>query len=801
MLGFCSYSTRNADGVDAMKLISIQKTKVTPNTVWLNRQLLKEHFTGTTGSVIANIVNTAILMVIFWNSAPAAALFLPALIMGALLAWRIKNKKAFAQKNMDAAQLTRLIQTVEYNAALIGAWWGASVAYFMHISTLQEQVLCTAIGSGMMASGALTHRTLRRAGILFVGFAATGCIIAMLELGSAAGYAAATLVTCYAAVLFSSIQVAEKGIKVRYQRELELRESSETINMLLADFTEQGTDWVLEMDGRGCIINPSEQLAAASQRPVETLLGLPLVDLIDAGADRDQLADHLALGRAFRNYPVSLSIGKDRLWWTISARPSLENGGTFRGIVTDITAQRQAEDQVSYMAHFDSLTDLPNRFQFNQRLSRMLRDDRCTVGLMFLDLDQFKIINDTLGHSFGDLLLKGVARRLEACISSEEIVARLGGDEFAILFKNGHLNHMEMVGNKIINALTMPFRLDDHDVIVGTSIGLAISPDHGNESTSLLRNADLALYEAKAQGRNRQIVFQIGMDEAAQLRRALELDLRGALGKKELCLHYQPLVRIEDSQTLGYEALIRWEHPERGVVMPDSFIPIAEESGMIIPIGEWVIRQAIDDLTLWPEQMTVSINLSPAQMRSSSLITTLVHALAKTGADPKRVCIEITESVLMQDSAANLETLHKLHEIGVEIALDDFGTGYSSLNYLRSFPFDKIKIDRCFINEIDTREDCQAIVRSVVNLATSLGMTTTAEGVEREDQLEQLRLEGCMHVQGYLFSKAVPQDQLTDLRLPVLSHSQKLVHMESSRKNKKQKATLGTSHSDQRKAG
>jgi EAL domain-containing protein (putative c-di-GMP-specific phosphodiesterase class I) len=258
--------------------------------------------------------------------------------------------------------------------------------------------------------------------------------------------------------------------------------------------------------------------------------------------------------------------------------------------------------------------------------------------------------------------------------------------------------------------------------------------------------------------------------------------MRGALGKGEFCLHYQPLVRIEDGATLGYEALIRWEHPERGVVMPNDFISIAEESGMIIPIGEWVIRQALDDLTEWPDEMTVSINLSPAQMRSPSLITTLVQSLAKTGVNPKRVCLEITENVLMQDSEANMATLHKLHELGVEIALDDFGTGYSSLNYLRSFPFDKIKIDRCFVNEIDVREDCQAIVRSVVNLANSLGMTTTAEGVEREGQVESLRREGCLNVQGYLFSKAVPQDQLSDLRKPIHSHAQRLVDMESKRK-------------------
>lgn len=748
---------------------------------WLMRRLLSEHFVGTKGSVIANIVNAGILMAIFWNTVPSIALIAPAVAMLALLGLRVRNKNLFVTKQINANQLSNFIKSVELNSALLGVWWGCCVVYLMYVATPQQQVLCTAICSGMMAAGAITHRTLKRAGYLFVSSSGLGSCIAMLVQNNTAGYAAAALVLCYLIVLLTSIKVNEDGIKVRFQREADLRESSETINMLLADFTEQGSDWQLEMDAESRLINPNLQLAEAACRPLETLQDVKLFDLIEPGQERDQLAEYIANHRSFRNHAVPLNIGKQRHWWSISARP-VGDDNRYRGIASDISAQRQAEEQVSYMAHFDALTGLPNRFQFNQRLSRNLHASGGNMGLLFLDLDQFKIINDTLGHAFGDLLLRGVARRLETCISGEEFVARLGGDEFAILTKSDDLSHASDLSDRIIEALTLPFRLDDHDVIVGTSIGISIAPLHGNDASTLLRNADLALYEAKAQGRNRHAVFEAGMDEAAQYRRSLELDLRGALGKHELCLHYQPLIQIEDGATLGYEALIRWIHPTRGVVMPNDFIPIAEESGMIIPIGEWVIRQAIDDMMLWPDHMTVSINLSPAQMRSPSLITTLIQSLAKTGADPKRVCLEITENVLMQDSEANLATLHKLKELGLEIALDDFGTGYSSLNYLRSFPFDRIKIDRCFISEIDEREDCQAIVRSVVNLANSLGMTTTAEGVEREGQMESLRREGCSNVQGYLFSKAVPQDQLTDLRKSSHSHSQRLVDLETTRK-------------------
>jgi diguanylate cyclase (GGDEF)-like protein len=759
--------------------IIIEADKYSP---WLSRRLLQEHFSGAKAAIFASAVNCLVLNVVFWGNYAPLYFALADLCLFGLLVWRYQLTLKLAPARHDAAALNSIMQQVVNNAALLGAWWGLSVLILMTGATASQQVLCAIIGSGMMAGSAHTYRTVKRAAYSFVLMCAVGSALALMSQGNSAGYAGAVLTFCYCVVLFSGVKTTEKNILLRHQRETDLRVSTETNKLLLADFTEQGSNWQLHFDDQSRILNPDEKLAEAAQRPVETLQGKKFLDLIEPGAERDELASHVANGRSFRNHIVPLNIGKEKLWWSISARQVDKDTKVYHAIVSDISAQRHAEEQVSYMAHFDSLTDLPNRFQFNQRLNRTMHSTAGNMGLMYLDLDQFKIINDTLGHSFGDLLLKGVARRLETCISGEEFVARLGGDEFAIVFKTNDLDYIQTTGKLVIESLTVPFRLEDHDVIVGTSIGISVSPLHGTDASTLLRNADLALYDAKAKGRNRQAVFEPGMDEAAQYRRALELDMRGALGKGEFCLHYQPLVRIEDGATLGYEALIRWEHPERGVVMPNDFISIAEESGMIIPIGEWVIRQAMDDLMEWPDEMTVSINLSPAQMRSPSLITTLVQSLAKTGVNPKRVCLEITENVLMQDSEANMTTLHKLHELGLEIALDDFGTGYSSLNYLRSFPFDKIKIDRCFVNEIDVREDCQAIVRSVVNLANSLGMTTTAEGVEREGQVEFLRREGCLNVQGYLFSKAVPQDQLSDLRKPIHSHAQRLVDMESKRK-------------------
>jgi diguanylate cyclase (GGDEF)-like protein len=580
-----------------------------------------------------------------------------------------------------------------------------------------------------------------------------------------------------------NIRTTARNFETRAKQERELANSSDTIQLLLNDYTEQGSDWLIELDAEHRIVDPSLRLAQAAQHPLETLEGKPLVSLFDLGDGFDELTEHFHEGRAFRRVIVSLTVEGQLHWWSISARPGGPDGIAFRCVVTDITAQRLAEDKVSYMAHYDGLTDLPNRTVFSESLYRALHRDHGRAGLIFFDLDQFKSVNDTLGHVVGDKLLRQVARRLEKRLHSRELISRLGGDEFAILIRSDRLSEIEVIAETIRDALREPFSIDAHDVVIGASIGMSMAPDHATDTEDLFRTADLALYAAKALGRNRAIMFEPSMDEAARERRQLETDLRVAISNNEMRLHYQPLVDIHSERPTAYEALVRWEHPTRGIVLPGLFIGVAEENGMIVQIGEWVIRQALDDLATWDESIGVSINLSPAQMRSPSLLTTVIQGLARNQINPTRVCLEITESVLLHDSEVNLETLHRLRSLGIQIALDDFGTGYSSLNYLRSFPFDKIKIDRCFVEEIDTREDCLAIVRSVVSLANSLGMTTIAEGVEREEQAQALRDEGCGALQGFLYSKAVPADQLTDLRKPRLRLDQRLVQLEDERRS------------------
>ncbi|MFZ2145122.1 MAG: EAL domain-containing protein, partial [Xanthobacteraceae bacterium] len=367
-------------------------------------------------------------------------------------------------------------------------------------------------------------------------------------------------------------------------------------------------------------------------------------------------------------------------------------------------------------------------------------------------LDHFKSVNDTLGHPIGDELLKVVADRLRHCTREPDTIARLGGDEFAIIMTAMHQpSDAAFLSQRVREAITKPFELDGHQMVVDVSIGISIAPLDATDPDQLLKSADMALYGAKADGRGTYRFFEPEMDARMRQRRDLEMDLRQALVNGEFELHYQPLVTLDNNEITGFEALVRWKHPVRGTISPGDFIPVAEETGLIIQLGDWVLRKACEETAAWPESLKIAVNLSPAQLKSRNLVQVIIGALAASGMPATRLQLEITESVLMQNTFATLATLHQLRELGVQIAMDDFGTGYSSLSYLRSFPFDKIKIDRSFINDLSNGSEPLAIVRAIASLAKSLSMISTAEGVETTQQLEQLQSVGCTEMQGYLF--------------------------------------------------
>ena len=427
----------------------------------------------------------------------------------------------------------------------------------------------------------------------------------------------------------------------------------------------------------------------------------------------------------------------------------------------DVTEQRRAERRIAHMAHHDALTGLPNRVLFHERLAALVAE-RAPAGLLCLDLDHFKLVNDTLGHPAGDALLRQVAERLRACLGGDGLVARLGGDEFAVLHR-AERPALVALADRIIAALCRPFALDGQDVTVGVSIGIALAPEHGDDPDGLLRKADTALYAAKADGRRTRRLFEPAMDAALQARRALERDLRAAIAAEALEVHYQPLVDARTLAVTGCEALLRWRHPERGFVSPADFIPVAEETGLIASLGEWVLARACREAAGWPRPVRVAVNLSPVQFRAPDLVGTVARALAESGLDPARLELEITEQVMLEESAANIAVLHRLRGLGVRIAIDDFGTGYASLSYLRAFPFDKIKIDRSFTAALGQEAAALAVVQAVIGLGASLGTTTVAEGVETEAQLAVLRRSGCDEVQGFLFSRPVPAADLRAL--------------------------------------
>jgi diguanylate cyclase (GGDEF)-like protein len=445
-------------------------------------------------------------------------------------------------------------------------------------------------------------------------------------------------------------------------------------------------------------------------------------------------------------------------------RPAADGG--WLTTCEDVTEQHLAESKITFMARHDALTQLPNRVLLAERIEHAIAQVGRGAGfsILCLDLDNFKQVNDTLGHPVGDELLCAVADRLGACVREVDTVARLGGDEFAIIQADTQRpEDAERLARRIVECIAEPYEFDGQRVVIGCSVGISLSPSDGTSGEKLLKNADVALYRAKSEGRGIWRFFETEMDESLQKRRALELDLREALNRKEFELFYQPLYDVDLDKICGFEALLRWRHPTHGLVSPEQFISVAEEIGIIIPLGEWVLQQACQEAALWPDDLKVAVNVSSVQFRSPRLLEAFSSALAKSKLSPGRLELEITESVLLTNNGETTETLHKLRALGLRIALDDFGTGYSSLSYLRSFPFDKLKIDQSFVRDLTDAEGSKVIVRAIVSLGKSLGMRTTAEGVQNIAQLNYVAAEGCNEVQGYFFSKPIPASEIPSI--------------------------------------
>ena len=435
-------------------------------------------------------------------------------------------------------------------------------------------------------------------------------------------------------------------------------------------------------------------------------------------------------------------------------------------VVEDITERQIAEEKIAHMAHYDALTDLPNRVLFRERVERELEkiDHGEKFAVLYIDVDEFKAINDSLGHHVGDELLKAIANRIRSCLEQDDMIARLGGDEFAVIrTKVDDSSELLAFVMRVQEAIRQPYYCLGHQLSTDASIGIALAPQDGTNLDQLLKNADLAMYNAKSAGRRTYCFFEPAMDATAKARLALEQDLRRAVADGGFELHYQPFFDVRTSEVRVFEALLRWRHPERGVIPSAEFIPVAEDTGLIVELGDWVLHTACMEAAKWPDHVRLAVNVSPVQFKCETLALKIASALAVSRLNPRRLELEITEAVLIRDDEAALSTLHQLRSLGVRIALDDFGTGYSSLSYLKRFPFDKIKIDRCFIADVAESSSAQAIVQAVVNIASASNMTTVAEGVETERQREILRTFGCTEMQGYLLSLPMSAEETTSL--------------------------------------
>ena len=569
-------------------------------------------------------------------------------------------------------------------------------------------------------------------------------------------------------------------MSTRLKRQLEVgKEQEENLRIRHLQF-----DTAINNMSQGlCFFDAAHRLIVCNDRYVDMYdlprdrvgPGTPLTEIVDMRFEADSFPEMST--DEYLNWRSNVAISSE----PTDSIVELKNGRTFKirhrpmpdgGWVAtheDITEQRQSEVKIEYMAHHDALTDLANRVLLNERLEHALgrRIHRQEiVAVHHLDLDQFKAVNDTFGHPAGDKLLKVVADRLRGLVRETDTIARMGGDEFVIVqapIKDPA--EATSLAEQIIRLMSEPFDLDGHQAVIGASIGIAVGPGDGLRPDKLLRNADLALYRAKGDGRGTFCFFEPAMDLQMQTRRIMEQDLRKALPAGEFELYYQPVVNLASNEISGFEALIRWNHPRQGMVAPVTFIPLAEEIGFIVPMGEWVIRQACATAAQWPGNLHVAVNISAAQFRSPGLMQVIVGALAASGLHPTRLEIEITETVLLHNKEATLVVLHQLRALGIRIALDDFGTGYSSLTYLQCFPFDKIKIDRSFVKDITENTGSLNIVRAVAALAKGMGMTATAEGVETGEQLDRIASEGCTEMQGFLFSRPLPAKEIERLFL------------------------------------
>ena len=723
------------------------------------------------GISLIGISTIGLIFIDFWGT-PGGGLRLALMVLlyfdyFALIArarlWLLRVQPSAADADAYIRDMCRML-------VMLGIIWSTLMVVLMRRHNLDQLCLLYGVFVGCLATPVMVAPVV--CALCFWVPVSIGILVAGFTASVPEPVVMVNLIAFMALTGFCILYV-NKRLNERAIGAIRLEENAAVIKLLLRDFEESASDWLWETDAHLQMEPVSLRLAQVARRPVESFQGNFPEALLGLAAGGQQDAALQRLRRAiderspFRDLVVPVLVAGEERFWSLTGKPILDKHGRFagyHGVGSDITGQRRQQEQISFLARHDSLTKLANRVLFSEMLHQMCEaSDTTGIALLCLDLDNFKTINDTLGHATGDAVLVAVAERLRGCIRDIDMAARLGGDEFAAILIADEPQEAIRVAERIIERISRPFHFDGQLVQTGMSVGITMAPADGNTPAMLMKNADLALYRAKTDGRGVARLYDPAMDELVHERRFLQAALRRAVTRGEFVLYYQPVLDLANRQITGAEALIRWNHPERGLLSPGAFIPLAEESGIIGEIGEWVLREACAHAATWPVPLNIAVNLSPLQLRDSELVSGITGILAETGLAPQRLELEIVESVMLDHAAQTEEALWSLHEHGVRIALDDFGTGYSSLSYLRRFPFDKVKIDRSFICDLGYEKDDSSIILAIIGLAERMSMVVTAEGVEAEEQAALLLSYGCAEAQCYLFHRPMPAGALMQL--------------------------------------
>ncbi len=718
--------------------------------------------------VVVHALAAAGVIRLYFGSVHLAVLLGWLVLLGASLVHGAKIDKAL----VDADR--RRISRDEVNKQSISSIgnaliWVVPMAAFAPYGGPAERLELWAIMAMLMTTAAVVLPAVPLANLIFAGIAGGGALVSLLLAGS---YEMALVSLVYMAVVaLGAIENARSYLTARIA-ESAMAERNEVVSLLLKEFEEGEADWLWQIDTSRRVRSVSPRFAFALGQSAEEIDGKPFIQLIAGPAwetgqfpsSLHDLAERLKRRESFSELLVRVHINNQQRWWELSGTPKLDENGNFdgfRGVGSDVTEQRESQEKISHMARYDTLTGLPNRMMVTEALGEAMRyadQWRTRCAFLMIDLDRFKAVNDTLGHQVGDQLLARVSERLKSLVSSNELCGRLGGDEFAVVIRDASdHNRVERVANALIELLSRPYEVDHHTLYIGASVGSAIGPRDGSTVETLMRNADLALYRSKEEGGGQHFHYEPTLHAHAEERRKLEFSLRRALERNEFVLNYQPVVDSKDETIVSFEALLRWKSEEHGMVSPAKFIPLAEDTRLIVPIGEWVLREACREATRWPSGVKVAVNVSGEQLLDPGFIPSVVGALSHSGLPAQRLEIEVTESIFVRDATTARSALEQIMALGCGIALDDFGTGYSSLAYIRNLRFSTIKVDRSFVQgaAADNPESL-AIIRAVVAMAESLEMSTTAEGVETERELSIIRGLGCRKIQGYYFGRPMP---------------------------------------------